>query len=205
MKSRLRKLGRVVIALILICAVAIAIALFSMAGEDKKHEKFYSTGKSVNSFLSAYNHALKHASLDNDPSTLLSFYSDSYVSPGRGRWVMQREQDAGGAACYRFVADGNGDFTRDDLRAELAGYLGGLSAIEDNKLKIDMIEHVDLERSVVLTVKFILDGRDLRGALFQDRHFYRWYLVNEDSSARTYDWKIVRDELVEGVRVAGDG
>src|SRR5260370_25560547 len=67
-----------------------------------------------------------------------------------------------------------------------------------------MSEKVELEQTVQLTVKFILDGKDQQGAVFQDRNFYRWHLVNEGSSA-AYAWKIVKDELVEGVRVGGDG
>src|SRR5947209_7057728 len=68
-----------------------------------------------------------------------------------------------------------------------------------------MIEQIDPDRRVVLRVKYILDGTDPRGALFQDRHFYRWTLVNEAAEPGAFDWKITRDELVEGLRVAGDG
>jgi hypothetical protein len=73
-----------------------------------------------------------------------------------------------------------------------------------------MIESVDLEKTVVLRVKFILDGKDPHGAVFQDRYFYRWQLVNE-AKPPAFDWKIVKDELVQsngapdGLRVAGDG
>jgi hypothetical protein len=73
-----------------------------------------------------------------------------------------------------------------------------------------MIESIDLEKSVVLRVKFILDGTDPHGVVFQDRYFYRWQLVNE-GTPNAFDWKIVKDELVqnagmlEGLRVAGDG
>ena len=57
-----------------------------------------------------------------------------------------------------------------------------------------MIEEVELERRVVLRVKFILDGTDPHGAIFQDRYFYRWHLVNE-GTPKAFDWKIVKDEL----------
>jgi enediyne biosynthesis protein E4 len=64
---------------------------------------------------------------------------------------------------------------------------------------------IEPERDVTLRVKFILDGADPQGAVFQDRHFYRWRLLNQAPPGAGYDWKIVRDELIEGLRVAGDG
>jgi hypothetical protein len=89
-------------------------------------------------------------------------------------------------------------------------YLASINSISNIWTKIDMIENIDLEKSVVLRVKFILDGTDPHGVVFQDRYFYRWYLVNE-GTPNAFDWKIVKDELVqnagmlEGLRVAGDG
>ena len=68
-----------------------------------------------------------------------------------------------------------------------------------------MIEQVELEKRVVLRVKFILDGADPRGAVFQDRHFYRWTLANEAPPGEGIEWRVVKDELIEGLRVAGDG
>ncbi len=205
MKRKLKRLAQVLAALSLILAVAVATALYVMARKDKQHARFFSTGKSVNNFLSDYNHGLKDAFDKKDASELTRYYSDGYFSSGRGHWVMNRDKDEGDIACYRVLAEGRDDYRKADVRDEISRYLQGLTAIDDIKFKIDMIEKVDLDRSVLLTVKFILDGRDGQGALFQDRCFYRWNLVNEDASGAGYDWRIVSDELVEGVRVAGDG
>jgi hypothetical protein len=205
MKKKLKKLARVLIVLSLLVCVVAALTLYVMARKDKMHARFYNTGKSINKLLSDYNHALKDAFNKKDTAQLIRFYSDSYSSPARGRWVTRRDNDESDVACYRLIAEGADDYDKTDLRDELAGYFAGLASIEDIKLKIDMIERVELDRSVALTVKFILDGHDREGALFQDRHFYRWHLVNEDTTGADYDWKIVKDELVEGVRVAGDG
>ena len=203
MKRRLKTLARVLILLSVAVGVAVAISLYLMARKDAQHNRFYNTGKAVNKFLSDYNHALKDSFDKKNSSEISGFYSDSYFSPGRGRWGLKREKDAGDVACYKLAAEQENDYGKADVQDEIDRYLSGLASIEDIKFKIDMIERIELDRSVQLTVKFILDGTDLHGEVFQDRHFYRWYLVNEEPTG--YDWKIVRDELVEGIRVAGNG
>ena len=205
MKRRLKSLARILILSSITISVAIAIALYVMARKDAQHARFYNTGKAVNKLLSDYNHALKDDFENKTTSQLAQFYSDSYLSPGRGKWAMKRDKDAGDVACYSLAREGQNDYNKNDVRDEIARYLRGLASIEDIKFKIDMIEQIEVDRRVKLTVKFILDGTDLNGELLQDRHFYRWYLVNEDATGSGYDWKIVKDELVEGVRVAGNG
>ncbi|MEE8526208.1 MAG: VCBS repeat-containing protein, partial [Thermoanaerobaculia bacterium] len=92
-----------------------------------------------------------------------------------------------------------------EIAAEVEDYLGDLDAIDRTVCKIDLIEEVELERRVRLTVKLILDGVDHCGRFLQDRMFYRWHLVNEgDGAARPTVWRISSDELLEGVRVAGE-
>jgi hypothetical protein len=117
---------------------------------------------------------------------------------------LRPEREEGDVSCSVKKAIGEKDYAKSDLEDEVTSYLNSLASVEDIKFKIDMIEKIELERSVQLTVKFILDGMDHQGGLFQDRDFYRWYLVNE-GSAGFFDWKIVKDELVEGIRVGCDG
>jgi hypothetical protein len=202
MKRRVKILMRVLLVLTLVAGAGVGLASYVMARKDAEHAKFYNTGKSVNGFLSDYNHALKEAFEKKDASPVLRFYSDRYASPGRGRWTLKPAGGESDVAIARLRVEGNQHYRKADLQNEIREYVDGLAAIDDIKFKIDMIQKVDLERSVELTVKFILDGVDKRGAVFQDRHFYRWRLVNEGREG--YEWKIVRDELVEGVRVAGD-
>src|SRR5260370_416077 len=161
MKRRLKALARILIVSSITIAAAVAVALYVMARQDAQHARFYNTGKAVNKFLSDYNHALKNAFEKKKTSEIAEFYSERYFSPGRGKWVMKREKDAGGVACYKLTAEGQNDYGKNDVRDEIAGYMLGLASIEDIKFKIDMIEKIELDRSVQLTVKFILDGTDL--------------------------------------------
>ena len=135
----------------------------------------------------------------------MKFYSESYASPGRGRWILKPDQEAGDVACFVLKSDGRKDYAKVELKgSETEDYLNDLTSVDDVKFKIDMIEKVELEQTVQLTVKFILDGKDNHGQIFQDRNFYRWYLSNEEGGSDAYDWKIRKDELVEGLRVGGD-
>ena len=206
----LKALATIVIALVLITGGAIAAALYVMKQRDKEHAKFFNTGKAVNVFLGSYTKAIRDSFEKKDPAPVLSLYSDRFWSPGRGRWEMALANEESDVSVSRVVIQGQDDFDKQALRGEVETYLASIASIKNIWTKIDMIEEVELERRVVLRVKFILDGTDPHGAVFQDRYFYRWHLVNE-GTPRAFDWKIVKDELVqkdgliEGLRVAGDG
>ena len=181
-----------------------------MAQRDKEHAKFFNTGKSVNVFLGSYTKAIRDSFEKKDPAPVMSLYSDRFWSPGRGHWEMALANEESDVSVSRVVIKGQQDFDKQALRGEVVNYLASIASIKNIWTKIDMIEEVELERRVVLRVKFILDGTDPHGAIFQDRYFYRWHLVNE-GTPKAFDWKIVKDELVqkdgliEGLRVAGDG
>ena len=209
-KRLLKTVATLVIVLLVIVVSVIAVALYLMARRDREHAKFFNTGKSVNVFLGNYTRALRESFDKKDPAQVMSLYSDRFSSPGRGRWEMKPASEESDVSISRVVINGRQDFDKQQLRDEVVNYLAGINSITNIWTKIDMIESIDLEKSVVLRVKFILDGTDPHDVVFQDRYFYRWYLVNE-GTPNAFDWKIVKDELVqnagvlEGLRVAGDG
>ncbi|MBU08338.1 MAG: hypothetical protein CME13_10250 [Gemmatimonadetes bacterium] len=173
-----------------------------VSGLDEEHERFYETGKMINSFLSEYGQALKHAHAEGDLTPMSNLYAVDYASPGRGRWVLEADHDIQDIVVLELVKEGSRDYGATDLRGELEQYLAGLAAVKRVKHKIDLM---DIERTVpgheaLLTVKFILDGVDQEGGVLQDRFFFRWHIVNE-AAPDGYEWKIQSDELVEGVRV----
>ncbi|HSE19909.1 MAG TPA: VCBS repeat-containing protein [Pyrinomonadaceae bacterium] len=206
----LKKLAMLTVVLLVIVGSVIVVALYVMAQSDKEHAKFFNTGKSVNAFLGNYTRALRGGFDKKDPAPVMSLYSDRFWSPGRGHWQMVRVSEESDVSISRVVIKSRDDFDKQQLRGEIVNYLDSIKSISNIWTKIDMIEEVELERRVVLRVKFILDGIDPHGVVFQDRYFYRWSLVNE-GTPNAFDWKIVKDELVEnagmleGLRVAGDG
>jgi hypothetical protein len=206
----LKKLAMLTVVLLVIVGSVIGAALYIMARSDQEHARFFNTGKSVNTFLGNYTRALRESFDKKDPAPVMSLYSDRFWSPGRGHWQMAPASEESDVSISRVVIKGRDDFDKQQLRGEVGNYLDSIKSISNIWTKIDMIEEVELERRVVLRVKFILDGTDPHGVVFQDRYFYRWSLVNEGTLG-AFDWKIVKDELVEnagmleGLRVGGDG
>ncbi len=184
--------------------VTVALTLHAMGRSDAEHARFYNAGKTINDFLKSYCKGLEKAHAEGRPGPVVGLYGDEYLVPARGRWSWSDEQSLGDVAALHLVPVGDEDIGRSELAAEVVDYLAGLTAIDQTICKIDLIEEIEPERWAVLTVKFILDGVDRDGRLFQDRMFYRWHLVNQAGPEEAYAWKIIRDELVEGIRVAGD-
>jgi hypothetical protein len=203
MMKRLRRRTKVVLVLLAALGLGFLGLQLYWVYEDARHEKFFRTGRSINAFLKEYGNSLRQAFAGRDVGPLLHHYSGGYHSPARGRWVLGAAVPENDVAVSELRAEGGQGFGRDDLYEELAVYLAGLQAVDDVIVKIDLIEAMEPESRAVLTVKFILDGQDRQGVYFQDRHFYRWHLANEAASGEGPGWRIVRDELVEGVRVAG--
>jgi len=186
---------------LVVAGAIVAVILWRMERVDAEHRRFYETGQRLNTYLGGYADALKEAARSGDLAPLLAFYSDSYASPGRGRWRLEPAGKIGGVRRFRVSAHGDDDYGREELAAELRGYLAGMAAVERVKCKIDLIEATEPDGDVVLRVKLIVDGTVPGGALFEERRFLRWRLDNQ--APRGVDWKIASDELVEGVRVTG--
>src|SRR5689334_21936395 len=171
-KRRLFKaLAKLFIVLLVIGTSVVAVALYLMARSDKEHAKFFNTGKSVNAFLGNYTRALRESFDKKDPAPVMSLYSDRFRSPGRGHWQMASAGEESDVSISRVVIKGRDDFDKQQLRGEVVNYLDSIKSISNIWTKIDMIEEVELERRVVLRVKFILDGIDPHGVVFQDRYF----------------------------------
>ncbi|HVF43031.1 MAG TPA: VCBS repeat-containing protein [Pyrinomonadaceae bacterium] len=203
--KRLRRLLKVLAVLAVVAGIGIGAALYVMARKDAEHAKFFETGRSVNTFLGGYTKAVKEGFAERDPSKVAALYSERFASRARGRWALRPDADQSDIVVSRLAADGAQDFTRADIDTEVSGYFASLSSVQNVWTKIDMIEQIEPGRRVTLRVKFILDGADAGGQVFEDRNFYRWTLENEARAAGEFDWKVVRDELIEGVRVAAHG
>ncbi len=193
--------------------VAVPLTLRSLEQSDRQHQRFYNSGKTINGFLGSYCGELKTAHGDASADALLALYSDDYHSPGRGRVSLGEDEPLGDVVARRASAAGATDVGTPELGEEITGYLAGIRTLEHTICKIDLIEDIELEKAARLTIKLIFDGIDDQDRAFQDRFFYRWHLVNQagndgERSAgleeSEFGWKIQRDELVEGIRVAGD-
>jgi hypothetical protein len=172
---------------------------------DREHAAFCQCGTSISAFLSNYAKAIQNAQALGDVSGLQSFYSNDYASDQRGHWRLDTAKDLGGVTLANLVSDEQGSINAHAVLAEWQQYLQGITRVDYIKYKISLIEEIEPGIRAVLTVKNVLDGVDTSGQLFQDRFFFRWHIENRRSADDTDNWQIVRDELVEGVRVAGRG
>jgi len=204
MRNKARKAAGILTVVFLLLTAAIIYTHGVMARKDAMHDRFLATGREAIRFLSSYSKALTGGFRMKEGSNVASFYSESYSVRGRGDWVFEQEPAQAGVSVFRLKPVGHRDYSKADRQAEVVRYLTSIKSIDHVELKINLIENVDFDRAVVLTVKFVLDGTDAGDRLFEDRFFYRWHLANEGTKSE-HDWKIVKDELVEGVRVAGDG
>ncbi|HUG70833.1 MAG TPA: VCBS repeat-containing protein [Pirellulaceae bacterium] len=172
---------------------------------DAQHAAFRDCGTQIKSFLSAYAAALEHAVSKRDVVGLRDFYSHDYRSQDRGKWSFQQPEQLGGATLARLLPQEAGWSDRDVVLANWAEYLDGIEQIEHVQCKINLMEEVEPEVRVVVNVKYVLDGLDRDGQLFQDRFFLRWHVERNSAASTPLEWTIVEDELIEGVRVAGRG
>ena len=203
MTRRQKKIIGILSVPVLAVMIGAPVTLHTMASKDRQHAQFYNTGKTINDFLYAYCGAIKESLKEGKAEPLMRSYSANYASPERGAWDFGPQRFEGDIAVYDLEIQGSGDSSRGQVQSEYENYLGELSAIDQTICKIDLIEDIELEKAATLTVKQIVYAKHQDGSVIEDRMFYRWSLRNE-GDAGAYDWKIVKDELVEGVRVMGD-
>ncbi len=215
MRRKLKIVGSVVGIVIGMVGIGTAMVLRTMAKKDAEHAAFYRTGAEIKSFVGDYGKALQASFEAHDMSPIAAFYADDYpttphqgagdnVLP-RGRWTWTRIDQGEDLSVFTLQSVEPWLSSQAEVTADLAAYLSGMTAVQEIRAKIDVIERIDSDRSVVLRVKFILDGTNRQGQRFQDRHFYRWQVWKQGTEDARGTWQILSDELVEGVRVVGDG
>ena len=199
--SRSRRRAAIAAAgLALLVASGVTAGLVAMSRADREHARFYATGVTVKGFLAEYCDRMRAAVASGDPRPVSGMYSARYRVPERGAWVLRPAGAEGGADILELATDGVRDYDVGDLTNEVRAYLAGLEEASELECKIRLIEELDPERWVRLTVRYVLAGTDPRGRLLEDRFDFRWRLVHEAGSATSGGWRIAGDELIGGAR-----
>ena len=172
MKRWLKRITVVLVALMVTAGMGVGWMLHSMRQADERHAQFLGCGKSINNFLKTYAGHIDEAFQQTDAQPVVQHYSQDYASRGRGNWTLDAGTDIGDVDYFTLQAVGSADYNRNLLGDELAQYLGQLQSVDRVKCKINLIEQVQPGESAQLTVKYILDGKDGQGRLFQDRFFF---------------------------------
>jgi hypothetical protein len=219
-KRKLKILAGILILLIVVIGISVSIINRNMAKSDREHERFYNVGVEIKGFIAEYGETIGEASRTKDVSLIADFYSDTYpsnpqsdsnVAPlKRGQWTWKAGEDghyvsalnseSQEVTALKLTSEEPWLASKEEVADDFYEYLDGIESVQKIRSKIDMIEGIEGDASVVVRVKFILDGTTHDGQLFQDRHFYRWHAVKRDEN-----WEIASDELLEGIRVLGDG
>ena len=189
----------------LVAGVGLAYLLHIMSGQDAEQARFLANGRSISSFLKSYEQALFQSYETREFSQLMQHYSQDYLAPGRGSWNLTPKPNICNTSVSVLESSDDLDMTLDALQQELGSYLDAMSSVDQVRCKINLIEEIEFERRALVSVKFVLDGKDRTGRIFQDRHFFRWHLAYVAQAHDPGEWRIVRDELIEGIRVAGQG
>lgn len=179
-------------------AVGLTVGFMLIRKGDAKHAVFVEGGSTIKAFLAEYSAALK--SEKKGETALEDFFHADFKAEGRGDWVLGEWEILGGAHVAKLGTSGSATYDNAGILKAHRDYLGGLSKVTRIKCKIDLIDELVPFKRANLTVKFILDGYDQEGRHLQDRHFYRWQLENIAETPDYYDWRIVSDALVDGVR-----
>ena len=215
MKTKRKFFGIAALIVLVVIGVGGVAVNRIMVQQDAVHAAFYNTGADIKSFVGDYGKAFDKAFDTGDVASLAAFYASDYPgaaqdTPGghslrRGRWTWSARPDTADVSAYTLVSAEPWLTSQTEALEAVTDYYQKLRSIDRIRSKIDMIEQIDQHQDVVLRVKFILDGVTREGELFQDRHFYRWHVRKAPANVDGPSWRIVSDELVEGVRVAGDG
>lgn len=207
-----KRIGKLSIVTVIGLALGLVYLNHRMAKKDAEFQKFYTLGAEIKNFAGAYGVALAAAFKTHGMTPVAPFYANTYpesrphqTALKRGRWVWQPGYDGPDVSSQTLEAAPPWITSKTAVIEDLANYLKGMSSIDEIRSKIDMIENFISEHRVVLRVKFILDGTTHQGQRFQDRHFYRWEIRRSMVNDQPTAWKIVNDELVDGVRVVGNG
>ena len=186
--------------------LSLALGYRTLARGDARHAEFYESGKSINGFLTGYAEALQASHASAASNLWRPFYSNRYRSQSRGNWTLVESKLAANVQISDLTPTGRRDFGLSEIDSEIQDYLAGVQRIDRIEMKIDLIDEVVPRKSASVKVKFVLDGITTSGTSFQDRFLYRW-LLSHQSSDTAPEWQIVRDELIEGIRVeqAGSG
>lgn len=187
-----------------IIAVAAVYGLREMKVADERHAAFSQCGSDIKLFLKSYATALKNASASGDVQQIGEFYSPQFSAADRGKWDFEEPIVLANTTLCKYAATPtSNDVGTEGVLRDWQQYLGPIANIEHARLKINLIEDLVPDAAAVVSVKYVLDGQTDEGEVFQDRFFFRWHI--EKASELPHGWHIVKDELIEGERTAGNG
>jgi hypothetical protein len=157
-------------------------------------ERLAETGKGAIQMLSQYRAAV-HGHVADE---IAAHYDEQYSSSTDGKWVEQLRYESDGVHVYDWVSNEDLSFGKADVVAQMSDVLGTAATLSETKFKLDLVEEIDGPDAVIRSFLWLRGTRD-SGLAFESQAMFRMWIHNTDG-----DWKIHRQELIEGQTVTGD-
>ena len=139
-----------------------------------------------------------------DVEKVLSCYDENYTADREGFSEEQLQSERDGVRVYKWQPAVEKVTLKRDIASEVEHYLKTMKTVDEAKLKLDSVEHIDSDRDAVIRSFLWLRGTrntsDGKGTeAFETQALFRMWLHAEGNT-----WKIHRQELIRGTTVTGD-
>ena len=139
-----------------------------------------------------------------DVQQVLSCYDENYAADREGFSDEQLQSERDGVRVYKWQPAVEKVTLKHDIASEVEHYLKTMKTVDEAKLKLDSVEHIESDRDAVIRAFLWLRGTrnttDGKGTeAFETQALFRMWLHAEGNA-----WKIHRQELIRGTTVTGD-
>ncbi|MFP6770451.1 MAG: VCBS repeat-containing protein, partial [Planctomycetaceae bacterium] len=158
-------------------------------------ESLAQTGKSAIQLLARYNAGVQGSALDQ----IGACYDEDYTNQSDGLWVEQLRYESDGVQVYDWEVDRARPFGKADAVEQIAHYLGTVATLTESKFKLDLVEEMPNPQEAVIRSFLWLRGTRPSGTFFESQAMFRMWIHDAGD-----EWKIHRQELIDGHTVTGD-
>ncbi|MBU08336.1 MAG: hypothetical protein CME13_10240 [Gemmatimonadetes bacterium] len=158
-------------------------------------ERLAETGKGAMQLLSRYRAGVQGNATDQ----IAACYDEEYASTADGPWVEQLRYESDGVQVYDWETDGERSFGKAQVVAQMSNYLGTVATLSESKFKLDLVEEITGPDKAVIRSFLWLRGTRASGEAFESQMMFRMWIQSAGG-----EWKIHRQEVIDGHTVTGD-
>jgi hypothetical protein len=158
-------------------------------------ESLSQTGRGAIQLLSRYNAGVQAGDLDQ----IGACYDEDYTNQSDGLWVERLRYESDGVQVYDWEVDRERSFGKADAVEQIAHYLRTAATLTESKFKLDLVEEMPTPQEAIIRSFLWLRGTRPSGAFFESQAMFRMWIHDAGD-----EWKIDRQELIDGHTVTGD-
>ena len=185
--------------LIVLLAIVLLVKL-KLDQIEANAQQLAQMGQTAQKLLGEYREGVEKS----DAEKILSCFDENYAGNREGFSTEQLQSVRDGVRVYKWQPALEKVTLKHDIADEVEHYLKTMKTVDEAKLKLDSVEHIDSDRDAVIRSLLWLRGTrntsDGKGTeAFETQALFRMWLHAEGST-----WKIHRQELIRGTTVTGD-